>query len=49
MIDRDRMVQTFCELVTIDSPSGEEAAVAEYLVAGWARWGWRSSRTTTAT
>ena len=33
MIDRDRMVQTFCELVTIDSPSGEEAAVAEYLVA----------------
>ena len=33
MINCDRMVQTFCELVTIDSPSGEEAAVAEYLVA----------------
>ncbi len=31
MINRDRLVNTFCELVSIDSPSGEEAAVAEYL------------------
>ena len=31
MIDRDRLVKTFCELATIDSPSGEEEEVAEYL------------------
>lgn len=31
MIDRDRLVKTFCELVSIDSPSGEEEQVAEYL------------------
>ncbi len=28
MIDRDRLVKTFCELVRIDSPSGEEDAAA---------------------
>ena len=28
MIDRDRVVKTFCELVQIDSPSGEEEAAA---------------------
>ena len=28
MIDRDRLVQTFCDLVRIDSPSGEEEAMA---------------------
>jgi di/tripeptidase len=28
MINRDRIVQTFLELVAIDSPSGEEDAVA---------------------
>ena len=28
MINRERLVQTFCELVQIDSPSGEEEAVA---------------------
>ncbi len=28
MINRDRLVQTFCELVQIDSPSGEEEAAA---------------------
>lgn len=28
MIDRDRIVNTFCELVQIDSPSGEEEAAA---------------------
>ena len=28
MIDRDRLVKTFCDLVQIDSPSGEEEAVA---------------------
>jgi tripeptide aminopeptidase len=28
MINRDRMVTTFCELVSIDSPSGEEDAIA---------------------
>ena len=31
MIRRDRIVQTFCELARIDSPSGEEEAVAQYL------------------
>ena len=28
MIDRDRMVKRFCELVSIDSPSGKEEAIA---------------------
>ena len=28
MIDRDRLVNTFCEIVQIDSPSGEEEAMA---------------------
>ena len=31
MIDRDRLVKTFCELVQIDSPSGEEEALASHL------------------
>ena len=31
MIDRERLVQTFCELVKIDSPSGEEQAIAAEL------------------
>lgn len=31
MIDRDRLVRTFCDLVRIDSPSGEEEAVAQDL------------------
>ena len=31
MIDRDRLVKTFCDLVQIDSPSGEEEAVAVHL------------------
>ena len=33
MIRRDRIVETFCELARIDSPSGEEEEVARYLVA----------------
>ena len=32
MISRDRIVETFCELARIDSPSGEEEAVAQYLI-----------------
>ena len=28
MINRDRIVKTFCELVQIDSPSGDEEAAA---------------------
>ena len=31
MINRDRLVKTFCELVRIDSPSGEEESVAAEL------------------
>jgi tripeptide aminopeptidase len=33
MIRRDRLVQTFLELVQIDSPSGSEAAIAQRLIA----------------
>ena len=33
MISRDRIVQTFCDLARIDSPSGEEEEVAQYLIA----------------
>ena len=32
MISRDRIVDTFCELARIDSPSGEEEEVARYLI-----------------
>ena len=31
MIDRKRLVKTFCDLVQIDSPSGEEAAITAEL------------------
>ena len=31
MIDQERLVNSFCELVQIDSPSDEEEAVAQYL------------------
>ena len=31
MIDRDRLVKTFCDLVQIDSPSGEEEAITAEL------------------
>ena len=31
MIDRERLINTFCDLVRIDSPSGEEEAVAQEL------------------
>lgn len=31
MADRDRLVKTFCELAAIDSPSGEEEAIAQEL------------------
>lgn len=33
MISRERTVQTFCDLARIDSPSGEEEAVAQFLIA----------------
>jgi tripeptide aminopeptidase len=33
MINRDRLVQTFLELVRIDSPSGKEQAIAAHLTA----------------
>jgi tripeptide aminopeptidase len=33
MIDEQRLVQTFLELVQIDSPSGDEAEIAEYVAA----------------
>jgi len=32
MIDQDRLVNSFCELVKIDSPSDEEEEVAQYLI-----------------
>ena len=32
MINRGRLVQTFCDLVQIDSPSGEEEALADDLL-----------------
>ena len=31
MVNRERLVQTFCDLVRIDSPSGEEEAMAQEL------------------
>ena len=31
MINRERLTKTFCELVSIDSPSGEEEEVSKYI------------------
>ena len=31
MIERERLIETFCDLVKIDSPSGEEHNIAQYL------------------
>ena len=31
MIDNDRLIRTFCELVKIDSPSGEEEEISKHL------------------
>ena len=31
MIERERLIETFCNLVKIDSPSGEEHDIAQYL------------------
>mgnify|MGYP000165033047 CR=1 FL=1 len=28
MIDKDRLIKTFCDIVQVDSPSGEEEAMA---------------------
>ena len=44
MIDRDRLVRTFTDLVRIDSPSGEEAAIAEVLTARLSALGFTVSR-----
>ena len=44
MINRDRLIQTFTDLVRIDSPSGEEAAVADALTARLAALGFTVSR-----
>ncbi len=44
MIDRDRLITTFTDLVRIDSPSGEEAAVADVLSTRLAALGFTVSR-----
>ena len=32
MINRERIIQTFCDLVQIDSPSGEEEEMAQEMI-----------------
>ncbi|GIS64176.1 MAG: hypothetical protein CM1200mP3_04240 [Chloroflexota bacterium] len=32
MINRERLVKTFCDIVQIDSPSGEEEEMAQDLI-----------------
>ncbi len=44
MIDRDRLVKTFTDLVRIDSPSGEEAAIADVLMGRLTELGFTVSR-----
>ncbi|MCY4575294.1 MAG: M20/M25/M40 family metallo-hydrolase [Chloroflexi bacterium] len=44
MIDRDRLVRTFTDLVRIDSPSGEEVAIADALTARLTNLGFTVSR-----
>jgi tripeptide aminopeptidase len=44
MINQERLVNSFCDLVRIDSPSGEEEAVAQHLAAVLQGLGLRVSR-----
>lgn len=44
MIDRDRLVKTFCDIVKIDSPSGEEEAMAQDLTRRLGRLGFEIQR-----
>ena len=44
MIRRDRLVETFCEIARIDSPSGEEEAMAQYLMARLEGYGFNVER-----
>lgn len=44
MVDQERLVNAFCDLVRIDSPSGEEEAVAQHLVACLSRLGFQVAR-----
>ena len=44
MIRRDRLVETFCEIARIDSPSGEEEAMAQYLIARLEGYGFNVER-----
>ena len=44
MIDQDRLVNAFCDLVQIDSPSDEEEAVAQHLIPQLERLGLKVAR-----
>lgn len=44
MINQDRLVNSFCDLARIDSPSGEEEAVAQHLVERLSRLGFQVAR-----
>ena len=44
MIDQDRLVNAFCDLVQIDSPSDEEEAVAQHLIPQLERLGLQVAR-----
>jgi len=44
VIDRERLVRTFLELVHIDSPSGEEDAIAAELVRRFQSLGWEAQQ-----
>ena len=33
MINRERLIKTFCDIVQIDSPSGEEELMAQEIIA----------------
>jgi len=44
MVNQERLVNAFCDLVRIDSPSGEEEAVAQHLVARLSRLGFQVVR-----
>ena len=39
MISRDRLIKTFTEIVQIDSPSGEEEAMAQYVISKLEKFG----------
>ena len=44
MINRERLIKTFCDIVQIDSPSGEEELMAQEIIARLEKMGFATKR-----